>query len=180
MNQGIISARYAKALMMAGAEQNCLDRLKEDMELLGEIIRDNPPFRQMLNIPIIKPPQKRRMMTELLEQRVHPLTLNFINLMIYNRRETLLADAARNFINRYEHSKGIQRAHLISAAELSSQSEQQLQQQLNTLFKTGIQLSTETSPELIGGFILRIGGLQYDASLHSALARMRKRLVDEC
>ena len=177
MNQSIISTRYAKSLMKVGEDHQCMDTLKADMELIYTTIGENPLFKQIVENPIIKPPQKRKVMTELLEKRVHPMTLSFINLMIRNRREFLLADVSRNFIDLYEKLKGIKRAHLVSAVGMDDPSKQQLQRQLNVLFKADIQMTTETNPDLIGGFILRVGDQQYDASLSSALQQMRKTLA---
>ena len=177
MNQSIISTRYAKALMMAGNDNKCLDTLKADMELIHVTIGENPMFRQILDNPVIKPPQKRKVMAELLEKRVHPLTLSFIGLIIRNRREILLADVARDFIDMYERSKGIKRAHLVSANGMDDTSKQKLQQQLNVLFKANVQMTVEKNPDLIGGFILSVGDQQYDASLSSAMQRMRKTLI---
>jgi len=177
MNQSIISTRYAKALMIVGNDNQCLDALKADMELIGATISENLIFRQMLDNPVIKPPQKRKVMAELLEKRVHPLTLSFVSLIIRNRREFLLADVARDFIDMYEKSKGIKRAHVVSATGIDDLSKQQFQQQLNVLFKANVQMTSDVSPDLIGGFILRVGDQQYDASLSSALQRMRKTLT---
>ena len=177
MNQSIISTRYAKALMMAGHDNQCLDTLKADMDLIRITLCENPMFRQVLENPVIKPPDKRRVMAELLEKRVHPLMLNFINVIIRNRRELMLSDVARDFIDLYEKSKGIMRASVVSATDMSEQSKQQLQQQLSLLFKANVKMTSETKPELIGGFILRAGDRQYDASLSSSLQRMRKTLM---
>ena len=177
MNQGIISTRYARALMMVGTENQCVDALKADMELIGATFRENQVFRQILDNPVIKPSQKRKVMAELLEKRVHPLTLNFISLIVRNRREIMLADVARNFIDLYEKSKGIMRAQVVSATGMDEPSKQQLQQQLNVLFNSNVQMTIETNPDLIGGFIFRAGDQQYDASLSSALQRMRKTLT---
>jgi len=177
MNQSIISTRYAKALMMAGTENNCLDVMKADMELIGAIIKENEIFRQVLDNPVIKPPQKRRVIAELLEKLIHPLTLSLINLVVRNRREFLLADVARNFIDLYEKTKGIMRAHVVVATGMDDSTKQRLQQQLNVLCDADVVMTAETKPDLIGGFILHIGGQQYDASLSSALKRMKKALV---
>jgi len=176
MNQSIISTRYAKALMMVGTENKCLDALKADMELISGTISENQIFNQILDNPVIKPPQKRKVMAELLGKRVHLLTLNFINLIIRNRREIMLVDVARIFIDLYEKSKGIKRAHVISAIDMDNLLKQQLQQQLNVLLKANVQMTAETNPNLIGGFILRMGDQQFDASLSSALERMQKTL----
>ena len=176
MNQSIISTRYAKALMMAGKDNHCQNALKDDMELIGVTISENPIFRQVVDNPVIKPPQKCKVLAELLEKRIHPLTLSFIYLIIRNRREFLLADVARDFIDLYEKLRGIKRAHMISTTGMDDLSKQLLQQQLNALFKADVQMTTEAKPDLIGGFILRVGDQQYDASLSSALQRMRKTL----
>ena len=178
MNQGIISTRYAKAFMKVGAENKCLDAFKADMDLIGSTISENPLFGQVLDNPVIKPQQKRKVMSELLEKRVHPLTLNFINIIIHNRREPLLADVARNFADQYEKLKGIKRAHIVSAAVMDDKSKLQLQQQLNALFKADVQVTADVNPDLIGGFVFRVGDQQYDASLSSGLERMKKKLIN--
>ena len=177
MNQSIISTRYAKALMKVGNEQKCLDALKTDMELIAATISENQLFEQVLDNPVIKPPQKRKVMNELLNKRIQPLTLNFINLIIRNRREILLADIARNFIDQYEKLMGIKRAHVVSASGIDAKAKQRLQKQLNTLFKAKVQMTTEVNPNLIGGFVFRVGDIQYDASLSSSIERMRKTLT---
>jgi len=163
--------------MITGRGNNCLDAFKADMDLISATISENPMFRQILDNPVIKPQQKRKVMSELLEKYVHPLTLNFVNLIIRNRREIMLADVLRNFIDLYEKSKGIKRAHVISAASIDETVKQQLQRQLNRLFHADVKMTAETNPDLIGGFILRVGDRQYDASLSSALKRMRKTLA---
>jgi len=177
MNQSIISTRYAKALMMVGSENQCLDAFKADMDLLGATISENHMFRQVLDNPVVKPSQKRKVMNELLEKRIHPLSLNFINIIIRNRREFLLADVIRDFIFLYERSKGIKRARITSAVGMDSDTQRQMQQQLNALFKADVQMNAVTNPDIIGGFLLRVDDVQYDASLLAGLKRMRKALI---
>jgi len=178
MNQGIISTRYAKALMKVGTENQCLDALKADMELIGNTISENQLFKQVLDNPVVKPSQKHKVMSELLEKRVHPLTLNFINIIIHNRREFLLADVTRDFIDHYEKEKGIKRAKIVSAAIMDDHSKQLFQQQLNALFEAEVQMTTDVNPNLIGGFIFRVGDQQYDASLSSGLKKIRKQMIN--
>ena len=178
MNQSIIATRYAKSLIMVGNDNNCLEALKTDMELLAVSIGENPVFRNVLENPVIKPPQKRRVMAELLEKRVHPMTLNLINIVIRNRRELLLSDVARNFIDMYEKQMGIKRAHVVSATGMNDRAKQQIQQQLKRIFNADILMTEDEDPSLIGGFILRVGDQQYNASMLSALERMRKKLVE--
>jgi len=130
-----------------------------------------------LDNPVIKPEQKRKVMSELLEKHVHPLTLNFVNIIIHNRREFLLADVARDFVDHYEKEKGIKRARIVSASIMDEQSKELLKKQLNSLFNADVQMVADVNPNLIGGFIFRVGDQQYDASLSSGLERIKKQMI---
>jgi len=44
--------------------------------------------------------------------------------------------------------------------------------------KSKIEFTHMVNPDLIGGFVLRVGDVQYDASLKRKLARMKKHLLD--
>ncbi|MDR2036789.1 MAG: ATP synthase F1 subunit delta [Bacteroidales bacterium] len=177
MNNSIVSNRYAKAMFMVGVDHKCLEELRADMALLSVTIKDNPMFVQLLDSPVIKPGQKLRVMGELLQKRVHPLTLNFINILIKNKREIMLSDIAREFAGLYEKHKGIKQAHIISSSVFDEVAKENLRKQLNVMYDADIQLTSEVNPELIGGFILRVDDQQYDASIASSLKRMKKRLI---
>jgi F-type H+-transporting ATPase subunit delta len=177
MNSSIISTRYAKALLLVGVEQKSLETLCADMLLLSVTIKENPVFGQILDSPVIKPVQKHNVMNELLGKRVHPMTLSFIHLLIKNKRELMLYDIARRFIELYELHKGIKHAHITSAVDMDEQAKNNLQKKLNALYQADVQITSEINTDLIGGFILRVGDRQYDASLASGLKRMRKKLV---
>ena len=77
----------------------------------------------------------------------------------------------------YEKLKGIKRAHFMSAVGMDETAKQQLQQQLNAMFKADVQMTVDVNPDLIGGFVFRVGDQQYDASMLSAILRMRKTMM---
>ena len=180
MNNSIISSRYAKALLLIGKEHHCLEALEFDMEFLSALVKDNSVFARVLdNNPVIKPSQKRKVISELLADRVHPMTINFINMTIRNRREFMLPDVARRFVDLYEELKGIKRVRITSAVGLDKETTNRLHDRLNALLKAEVRMVAEVNPDLIGGFILRVGDQQYDASLSANLKRMRKAMSAE-
>lgn len=179
MNYSIIAGRYAKALFLVGTDNDCLEALKADVELLSDTIEKNPSFAHILDSPIIKPEDKRRVMNDLLSKRVHPMTMNFINTLIKNKREIMLPDISRRFIELYEQHKGIVRAHIVSASPLDESSKSRLKKQLDQLFGADVLISAKVQPELIGGFIFKVDDVQYDASISSGLQRMRKQLTSD-
>ena len=176
MNHSIISTRYAKALFMVGKEQKCLESLEADMQLLNTTVSENPNFVSLLDNPVVKPRQKVNAMHSLLEKRVHPMTLQFIDLLIKNKREIMLPDVARRYIGLYEEYKGIKHAHITLAVSPDETSKGNLQKQLNALFNADVRMTTEVNTDIMGGFIVRVGDQQYDASLSSGLKRLRTQM----
>ncbi len=176
MNNSIIAGRYAKALLMVGQDKQCLDALKADMELLYATIKESADFAHILDNPVVKPHEKVNVMHDLLEKRVHAMTLNFIDMLIKNKREIMLPEIAHRFAELYDEYQGIKRAYIVSAIGLDQKEKDALQKQLNIWFQTNVQMTTEINPDLIGGFVLRVDDQQYDASVSSGLKRMRKKL----
>ncbi|MDR3094751.1 MAG: ATP synthase F1 subunit delta [Bacteroidales bacterium] len=177
MNTSIISTRYAKALILTGIEQNCIEPLNDDITLLRRTLKENPMFGQILSNPVIKPVQKHKVMDELLTQKVHPITLSFLHVLIRKKRDFLLDDIARRFTELYEVHKGIKHAHITSSTEMDTQANDNLQKKLNELYHADVQLTSDVNAALIGGFILRVDDRRYDASLASGLKRMKNELI---
>ncbi|MDR0814639.1 MAG: ATP synthase F1 subunit delta [Bacteroidales bacterium] len=177
MNTSIISTRYARALILVGIEQNCIEPLNDDITLLRRTLKENPMFGQVLNSPVIKPVQKHKVIDELLAKSVHPMTLSFLHVLIRKKRDIFLDDIARRFTELYEAHKGVKHAHITSSTELDTQVSGGLQKKLNELYHADVQLTSDVNAALIGGFILRVDDRQYDASLASGLKRMKKELI---
>ncbi|HUM89320.1 MAG TPA: F0F1 ATP synthase subunit delta, partial [Prolixibacteraceae bacterium] len=52
----------------------------------------------------------------------------------------------------------------------------ELKEKFQKKTQRNIELSSETDPSLIGGFIFTIDGMQYDASIATRLATIKKQL----
>ena len=72
--------------------------------------------------------------------------------------------------------KGIVRANLVSATELSSESFEQIRDSLSKMTGKEILLESEQDPNLIGGIVTRIGDLVLDGSVKTQLQNMRESL----
>jgi F-type H+-transporting ATPase subunit delta len=72
--------------------------------------------------------------------------------------------------------KGVLRASLVSATELSSETVEKIRTTLSTRTGKDIILQVEQDPGLIGGIVSRIGDLVLDGSIRNQLLNMRKSL----
>jgi len=72
--------------------------------------------------------------------------------------------------------KGVARASLVSATELSSEAVEKIRASLSKRTGKDIVLETEQDPALIGGIVTRIGDLVLDGSIKTQLLNMRESL----
>ena len=176
MNESQISVRYAKALFQSAAEQKQLDAVYKDMELVSETCKLDD-FQEMLMMPSLKVSQKQALASAVFKKHLSGLSLSMIQLVIENKREAHLAGIARNFNGLYRKDKGIRSASLVTATAIDEASLKALRALIKKAYKSEVELSTEVDEEVIGGFVLTVEDLQYDASVASSLKRIKKQLL---
>jgi F-type H+-transporting ATPase subunit delta len=178
MNDSKITVRYAKALFGLARENNSLDAVRQDMELLYQCILEIPDLQFVIQSPVIKVSEKVQLFGETFRNTFSPLTLSFINLALEKRREEYLVNIARYFLRLLKNEQGIQPAELVTAVPVDENLRKSLVQFITRRFSTQIELHETVNESLIGGFILRVGDQQLDASLSSKLARIKSSLIN--
>jgi F-type H+-transporting ATPase subunit delta len=177
MNDSKISVRYAKALFESALEKKILDQVRDDMADV-QAISHVPEFQKLLHSRIIKESQKKRILEEILKNRVQSLTMSFMSLLIKNGREQYIPAIARNFADLCRHHKGIKAATFITAAPVSDDIKVRVEKAIMKTLKSQVELKSESNEDLIGGFIIRIENRQYDASVASSLKSIKKKLMN--
>jgi len=176
MNESQISVRYAKALFQSAAEQQLLDQVYKDMEVLTSTCKLED-FQYMLEVPTLQPSQKKKLMEGIFENYISKITLSMINLVIRNKRETYLPGIARFFRDLYRRKKGISTATLVTAQPVDDSAMNNIRQLIKKAYDTEVDLSASVDEDVIGGFVLTIENLRYDASVASNLKKLKKQLL---
>lgn len=176
MNESQISVRYAKALFQSAAEQKILDKVFKDMELLSStcMLED---FQYMLVVPTLQPSQKIKLVREIFEKHVSKISMSMMDLVIRNKREAYLPGIARFFIDLYRKEKGIRTAALITAQPVDESVISRIRNLIKKTYDSEVDLSTSVDGDVIGGFILTIEDMRYDASVASNLKKLKKQLL---
>ena len=177
MNESQISVRYAKALFQSASEKKILDQVYMDMDLLSNTCKMEE-FQNMLVLPSLQPSQKCSVMDAVFKASMNPTSLAMINLVIQNKRELYLPGIARNFKDFYRKAKGIRSASLLTAQPVDQDTLSHLREMLTSSFDAEVELDSGVDEDVIGGFILTIEELQYDASVASSLKKMKKQLLE--
>lgn len=171
-----ISVRYAKALFQSAEDHEQLDPVYRDMGLLSEVCRQES-FQYMITLPSLKVSEKCKLVDKIFKDHFSRLSLSMIDLVIKNKREAYLPGIARNFGDLYRKSKGIRTASLVTATPIDETSLQKIRELIKSVYDSEVELSSMVKEEMIGGFVLTIEDLQYDASVASSLKKMKKQLL---
>lgn len=177
MNENKISVRYAKSLFALGKETDALLVLKQDIELLYQCIREIPELKVVIHSPVIRSLEKIKLFDEMFRAAFNPVTLTFIRLVLDKRREEYLAGISRYFLTLMKTEQGIQAADVVTATPLSENLRQSILNLITRKFKAQVELNESVDPALIGGFILRVGDQQIDASITSKLRKIKQELI---
>lgn len=172
---GVIE-RYTVALAEAAEEHDVLDSVAADMESLGELLSSSEELRSFVEDPFPLPAQKQEIFRELLHDKVHEITLNFLILLCENRRERPLGEILSEFAKLMDERRGFLTASVSSALELTDSQRNQLIGRLARFSGKEIRLETEVDPSLKAGFVARLGDQVFDGTVESMLNRLHREL----
>lgn len=150
--------------------------VEQDMRQIRETIASSEALRDMLGSPVLKTADKLAALTAIFGKSTE-LTRNTFTLLADNKRIALLDVVARQFLELYEQLKGQDVAEVVTAVPLTPALEKKILEQLKKITGKEVTLTNETDPNLIGGFILKVGDLEYNASIASKLGNLKRELI---
>jgi F-type H+-transporting ATPase subunit delta len=165
-----VASRYAKSLIELAAERNVVGEVYEDMRLFTKVCAENREFELMLKNPVIKHDKKRKILHAIFGKKVNTMTLAMFDIITRKNRESILPSMAREFVIQYNSRMGIEVATVTTAVPLAEELKKEL---FEIILKIGgkktVELKERVDPDLIGGFILKVGDKQIDDSIQSKL-----------
>lgn len=179
MNGSRAAIRYAKAILSFALEQQKEVEVNNDMLLVANTIQDSKELQLLLNSPVLKTELKKSALKEIFAGKTSPLTIGLINLLIDNKRLPILGEVAKKYNVIFDSLKGIEVAKVTTAIPLTEELNQQVLRKVIEI--TGKQATIESivNPDIIGGFILRVGDIQYDASVANKLQVLKRKFESE-
>ena len=107
---------------------------------------------------------------------ISKIVASFLLLLFDKGRFDFIGDINEFYQKLADELKGVLRASLVSASELSSETVEKIRTTLSKRTGKDIILKVEQDPSLIGGIVSRIGDLVLDGSIKSQLLNMRESL----
>ena len=169
MDIGIVSMRYAKALMEYAKSMGAEDTLYKEFCMLDRSFRKHPDLRMALENPILTIREKLTLICTAAvgDAPAGREFARFMTLVLKNRRE--------NFLQYICLSVG----KLITAVPVSQEVRERIHDSASSLLHASMELQTEVDPSIEGGFIFDINDFRLDASIATQLKKVKQQFIDK-
>lgn len=177
MSTSRAALRYAKALLLEADQQSNTEVMQQDMQAVYTTMQASRDLRLALGSPIIKWEDKKQVLLEVFAKQ-SKATHNLIEVLIYNKRADLLGEISKAYINQYNERKGVKNVEVITATALTSEMEARVLAKAKEITKANEVILTSTiNPDLLGGFIIRVGDVEYNASISNQLENIKNEFT---
>ncbi|MDE3742248.1 ATP synthase F1 subunit delta [Maribacter polysaccharolyticus] len=169
--------RYAKAILDIAVDNKATLAVENDMRAVVTTISDSKELKDMLASPIVKSEDKKKALNSIFKG-VHAISEGMIKLLVDNKRIGMLNEVALKYIILNEQLKGQDVAVVTTAVPLTKALEKKVLVQVAQLTGNEVTVENKIDESIIGGFILRVGDLQFDASVANKLSNLKREFTN--
>ena len=168
--------RYAKAALNLSLEQKKEEAVAKDMQEIVAVFEASEELSVFLENPVVANQAKQDALKKVFSA-LQPLSSQLITLLTNNNRIDLLAQVATAYLSLLKKHQGKETAIVTTAVALSPDLEKVILAKANEMTSAEISLENKIDPSIMGGFILRIGDMQYNASVAYQLEQLKRELT---
>ena len=168
--------RYAKAVLSLATDQKIGETINGDMKIITDTIAQSTELYQMLLSPVVRSSEKKAVLTEVFND-ANALTNNLVDTLIENKRLALLNNVAESYITLYDQQRGSQVAKVTTAVPLSEDLKAKVLDKVKELTGKEAEIENIIDESILGGFILRVGDIQYNASIANKLDKLKREFT---
>lgn len=167
------AVRYAKAVLSLATDQKAAETVNNDLKLIVTTIDDNKDLRDMLYNPVVRSSVKENVLKKIFKN-THVITENLLNTLIANKRIALLRDVAFSYNQLFDILKERQIAKVTTAVPLTDSLKTKVLSKVKELTGKEVEIVNVIDESILGGFILRVGDIQYNASIINKLNNLKR------
>ena len=167
--------RYAKAILDIASDKGVAQAVNNDMTLIASAIKSNKELSTFIENPTTKVEVKESALQEIFAD-TNAVTKSLFRLLFENKRFEILDAVALEYNNLFDESNGVEIAKVTTAIAMDAALEAKILAKIATFSNKKITIENTIDPSIIGGFILRIGDKQYNASVANRLQTLKREL----
>lgn len=167
--------RYAKAILDLANSKGVAEAVNNDMKSIASAIESNEELSTFIQNPTTTVEVKESALLEVFAN-INGVTKGLFHLLFENKRFEILEAISLEYKKLFDESNGVEVATVTTAIPLDAALEAKVLAKVATLSDKKITIENIVDPSIIGGFILRIGDNQYNASVANRLQVLKREL----
>jgi len=165
--------RYAKAILETAVSKGKANQVNDDMKSIITAVNSSADLKDFLASPIITSEVKMNVLSEVFGS-VEEDTKSLFRLLQENKRFEILEAIATQFNVQFDDMNGVEVANVTTAFPITADLEAKILAKATSMSTKKITIQNTIDPSIIGGFILRIGDKQYNASVSNRLQELKR------
>ena len=168
--------RYAKAALSLSVDKKNADVVNNDLKLIASTIADSAELSDMLSNSVIKSETKKSALLAVFP-KLDAITTGLFDVLNSNKRIHILNDVAVKYSELFDAYNGKEKATVTTAFPLTGDLEVKVLAKIKELTNKAVELENIVDENILGGFVLRIGDKQYDASVSNKLNKLKREFT---
>lgn len=169
--------RYAKAILENAISSGKAQAVNNDMKRIVDTIAENRELKTFLASPVVKQNFKQSAVEEIFAG-VENDTKSLFQILAANSRFGILSEVASQYAILFDQHSGIETAHVTTAFPITKEIEEKVLAKVAEFSSKKINIKNKIDESIIGGFILRVGDKQFNASVAHRLNELKRELAN--
>jgi len=167
------ASRYAKAILSLAIDKKEAAGVNDEMKNILVTINGNKELRDFMSSPLIKSEQKRGALKQVFKDS-STITMGSFDLLVDNKRADILMDVATKYVLLFEDMNKREIATVTTAVEITADLEKKVLAKAKELAGKEVTLEKKIDESILGGFILRVGDQEINASVANKLGELKR------
>ncbi|WP_460220463.1 ATP synthase F1 subunit delta [Psychroserpens sp. MEBiC05023] len=168
--------RYAKAILSLASDRKEADAVNSDMKTVANIISENNELSLMLKSAVVKSEDKTAILAKVFSG-LNPISSELFKLLASNKRLEILEATAAKYCELYDEMNGKEKATVTTAVAMNNDLEIKVLAKIKELTNKSVELENIVDESILGGFILRVGDTEYNASISNKLNTLKREFT---
>ena len=166
--------RYAKAILSVATDNQTAEKIQLEMDEIAHTIASNAALNEAVKSPVVKLSEKAAVLDKVFKN-FSPELKSLFQTLAQNKRIDLLEEISLQYKQLYDQLNNKEVATVTTAVPMPSAMEAKVMAKLKTLSSKTISLKKTVDETILGGFILRVGDQQYNASVSNQLNELKNK-----
>ncbi|MEP6730809.1 MAG: F0F1 ATP synthase subunit delta [bacterium] len=177
MNDTTIARNYAETLLALASKANDLRGWGTMILDLADAMGQNPTLRLFLESPRVGAAEKNAVLSAAFKDVMPRNFLRFLQSLVSHRRQMLIPDVAREYLDLVDAAEGRIHARVTVARETPDEEKSAIAKQLSHLFGKDVIPHLSIDPAIMGGVIVHVGDTVLDGSVRKRLMSLRRKML---